>query len=186
MESGGYLMDSKRILLHICCGPCATYPLEVLGEGFSITGFFYNPNIHPHEEFDRRLESTRQAAEHYGIDLQIKGDYPREGFLATAGEEAPGRCSTCYLMRLGQTARQARESGFNGFSTTLLISPYQNLEELIRAGQKVARHWGVSFYAPDFRKGFSRSRELARELNLYRQGYCGCIHSKKERYGQEG
>lgn len=175
-------MSKKSLLLHICCGPCATYPLEILREEFSLKGYFYNPNIHPYREFERRRKSTEQAAEYYGINLNVDNDYPLEEFLATAGSKTPQRCQTCYRIRLGKTAREARRGKFDGFTTTLLISPYQDLEEIIRAGQKAASFWGVSFFAPDLRKGFSRSRELARELKLYRQGYCGCIFSEKERY----
>ncbi len=175
-------MGNNRLLMHICCGPCATYPFEILKEEFSLTGFYYNPNIHPYREFERRKESTLKAADHFGIDVIVNGEYPLEGFLSTAGSSAPERCKTCYLVRLGMTAREASKGNFAGFSTTLLISPYQDLEEIIRAGQQVARHWGVSFFAPDLRRGFPRSRELARELGLYRQGYCGCIFSEKERY----
>ncbi len=175
-------MNEKNLLLHICCGPCATYPLEILKDELSITGFFYNPNIHPYREFQRRKKSTEQVAAHFEIDLILNNEYNLEGFLATAGFSAPERCKTCYLIRLGRTAREAKRKNFDGFSTTLLISPYQDIEELIKAGQKVGDYWGVSFFAPDFRKGFSRSRNLARELNLYQQGYCGCVLSEKERY----
>jgi len=178
---------NNNLLLHICCGPCATYPLEIMGEKYNtIFGFFYNPNINPYREYKKRLENAIKTTEYYGVILDVLDHYPMEGFIFTAGSETPGRCETCYRIRLGRAAKRAREKGFSDFTTTLLISPYQNHEEIIKAGKMAGDYWGVNFIAPDLARGFQRSRELAKKLKLYRQGYCGCIFSEKERYYRGG
>jgi predicted adenine nucleotide alpha hydrolase (AANH) superfamily ATPase len=171
-----------RILVHICCAPCFTYPYKRLTEeGHDVTGFFYNPNIHPYLEYKNRLESLEKYVELKGARVIYKDDYNIESYLRGA-LDAEDRCRFCYTMRLTEAAKIASTLGFEAFTTTLLISPYQKHEVLIETGKKTADEHGIEFYYEDFRKGYRESRELARGLGLYMQKYCGCIFSEKERY----
>ena len=171
-----------RILVHICCAPCFTYPHERLnGEGHDVTGFFFNPNIHPYSEYKKRMESLEKYAELKGTRIIYKNDYDLENYLRGALGSSD-RCEFCYDMRLKETAVAAKSLGFDAFTTTLLISPYQKHEVLASAGKKIADEYGIGFYYEDFRSGYGKSREMARALDLYMQKYCGCIFSEKERY----
>jgi predicted adenine nucleotide alpha hydrolase (AANH) superfamily ATPase len=175
----------KRILLHICCGPCAAYPLERLREEeFQVTGFWYNPNIHPSQEHDRRRESAGKIAQATGMSMMDHPAYEMVRFLReVVGQEHTGqRCQICYGLRLGRTAQVAAQEGFDAFATTLLISPHQDQEAICRIGEEVGEAEGVEFYIEDFRLGWARGRRLARQHDLYRQQYCGCIYSEWERY----
>ena len=187
--------EGKRILLHICCGPCSTYPIKQLREeGFQVTGFWYNPNIHPWQEHQRRRESLEKYAE--AVDLPViwyeKYEMPLY-FRAVVGHERFGeRCRSCYRMRLEKTARVAAEGGpsagsgrgFDAFTTTLLISPHQDQALIRQIGEEVAEEWEVEFYFENFRRGWSERGRLTREHDLYRQQYCGCIYSEWERYNE--
>lgn len=174
----------RRLLLHACCGPCGTYPaLHLREEGFEVTAFWYNPNIHPFGEHERRRESLYQFARAVDLALVEWPEYEMVDFLrAVCGQEAFGqRCRVCYRMRLERTAQVARNEGFDTFTTTLLISPYQD-EEMIRAiGTEVGQTAGVEFYYERLRRGWSERGRLAKEHDLYRQDYCGCIYSEWER-----
>jgi len=168
-----------KLLLHTCCAPCLIYPLEKLSlEGFKVTGFFYNPNIHPFSEYIKRKEAFGAL----GLDLEII--YPKyspsEFFRAVnLKEESPGRCKICWRLRLKQTAQAAKQAGFNHFTTTLLVSPYQDQELLKRIGKQVEEEEGVEFYYADFRPGFRSAHGQARARSIYCQKYCGCIYSMK-------
>ncbi len=171
-----------RILVHICCAPCFTYPHErLVEEGHDVTGLFYNPNIHPYIEFKNRMNSLEKYAEMKGARVIYKPDYDIESYLrgALATED---RCRFCYTLRLEEAAKTASSLGFDAFTTTLLISPYQKHELLAHVGEKAAHENGIEFYYEDFREGYQESREIARSLGLYMQKYCGCIFSEKERY----
>ncbi|PKL45620.1 MAG: hypothetical protein CVV41_01075 [Candidatus Riflebacteria bacterium HGW-Riflebacteria-1] len=176
-----------EILLHTCCGPClaGSYPLLEAGVGAGKTALFWeNPNIHPFIEYQQRLVSFKAAAEHLKLEV-VYGDtaYGLDRFLqALANDYGPARCATCYRLRLEATAKAAAKAGIAAFTTTLLISPYQNHELLIKTGQEIAAQSGVAFHYTDFRPGFSSSHAAARELELYRQKYCGCIFSEHDRY----
>lgn len=171
-----------RILLHVCCGPCAAFPVKFLvGEGHQITGFFYNPNIHPYKEFTKRLETSKEFAAKSGIELLIDDSYTLEEFL-TSALKSSCRCSYCYEVRLKRTARYAKEQGYDCFSTSLLVSPYQKHEMITNLAQKVAEEEQIPFFYVDFREGWSEGVQISKELELYRQPYCGCIFSEKERY----
>jgi len=155
------------------------------------TALWYNPNIHPFLEHQRRLDSMRSFAETARLPLVVPDGYDMVPFLRlVAGHEA-NRCGDCYRLRLSRAAAAAREQGLAAFTTTLLISPYQDHDLLREVGEEVARQHGVEFYYEDLRPGFGESRRLTRELGLYRQRYCGCIYSEWERYarvkiGEEG
>ena len=172
-----------KILLHICCGPCALYPLRTLrAAGHEVTGFFFNPNIHPYQEYSRRLEAVNDMASTEALPLIIRDDYDLEGFLANVAPAPEKRCSYCYALRLGAAAEAAVEHGFEAFSASLLYSRYQRHDEIRELGERLGRKHGVTFHYEDFRPGWQEGIRLSKELGLYRQQYCGCIYSEKERY----
>lgn len=173
-----------KILLHTCCAPCVIYPLRRLrAQGMEAQAFFYNPNIHPLGEYTRRREAVEAYARAENVLLHVAAYDPAEFFHAVAGkEQTPGRCRQCWGMRLAQTARFAAESGFEAFTTTLLVSPYQDQQELKRLGEESGRAAGLAFYYEDFREGFRQAQAEARSGGIYRQHYCGCLYSEIERY----
>jgi hypothetical protein len=172
-----------RVLLHICCGPCALYPLRTLRTaGHDVTGFFYNPNIHPYQEYCLRRDTAVLMAESEHMSLLMRDDYDLEGFLANVAAAPEQRCTYCYASRLRATARVAAEEGFDAFSAALLYSRYQKHDEIRALGEQFSREYGIAFYYEDFRPGWQEGIRLSKELGLYRQQYCGCIYSEKERY----
>jgi predicted adenine nucleotide alpha hydrolase (AANH) superfamily ATPase len=172
-----------KILLHTCCGPCALFPLRQLrSAGHHVTGFFYNHNIHPYEEYARRRDAAIQMAEREEMPLIMNDDYDLEGFLAHVAAEPEKRCSYCYTSRLRATAAVAAEGGFDAFTAALLYSRYQNHDEIKGLGEQIGSEFGVPFFYQDFRSGWQEGIRLSKELGLYRQQYCGCIYSEKERY----
>jgi predicted adenine nucleotide alpha hydrolase (AANH) superfamily ATPase len=172
-----------KILLHICCAPCAIYPVQALTAGeHEVHGFFYNPNIHPYQEFARRVAALEEYAGLYPLPLIWDRAYDLEGFLRLVVFREAERCRFCYYMRLTAAAQAAREGGFQAFTSTLLYSKYQKHELIREIGDQVAREVGVPFYYEDFRTGWQIGQTRSRELGLYRQPYCGCIFSERERY----
>lgn len=171
-----------RLLVHICCAPCLIYPHRRLKErGYSLTGFFYNPNIHPYSEYCRRREALVMYVGRESLEVIYRDEYPLEEFLA--GVLGVGdRCEYCYAVRLESAAVLGVEEGFDAFTTTLLLSPYQRHDLIRDLGERMARKHGIPFYYEDFRVGFRESRRLSFDLGLYRQKYCGCIFSEYERY----
>jgi len=175
--------EGKSILLHVCCAPCGTYTVERLRElGFAVTGFWYNPNIHPWSEHERRRETLARYATEVDLPMIWAEGYEMPSFLrAVAGHERFGeRCAICYQMRLERTAQVAAAQGFDAITTTLLISPYQNQALIRRIGETAAAEHGVTFYFENFRRGWARRGHLAREYDLYQQRYCGCVYSEWE------
>jgi len=173
-----------KLLLHICCGPCALYPVkELLSKKFDkITGFFYNPNIHPPSEYKRRRDALSEAAKKICLEVVMPEYKMEEYFRKTLSkEDSPERCQLCWELRLSETADFAKANGFDAFTTTLLVSPYQDHEKVKKIGEKVADEKGVQFYYQDFRPGFKDGQEQAKKENLYRQKYCGCVFSELER-----
>lgn len=172
------------MLLHICCGPCATATLDHWwGEGMEVTGLFYNPNIQPLLEFRRRLTGARDLAESRSLAVVEDLTYdPAAWFEEIVSSEPAGRCAHCIASRLRATARHARESGFPAFSTTLAISPWQDHDAIRAGGNSAQEEYGVEFVYRDLRSAYPDSRRAAREAGLYRQKYCGCILSEWERY----
>ncbi len=172
-----------RILLHSCCGPCLIYPQGVLrDEGMELTAYFHNPNIHPFREFRQRLETCAAFAHQVGLATIIDGEYGLTAFLRQAVFRESERCAGCYEMRLEKTAALARKEGFDAFSTTLLYSRYQNHERIRASALRLAEVYGVAFLYRDFRQGWQQGIERSKELGMYRQAYCGCIYSERERY----
>ncbi len=170
-----------QILIHICCAPCFTYPHKrLVQDGHNVTGFFYNPNIHPYQEYRNRKGALEKYIELKQARVIYNDDYDIESYLRGA-LNANDRCRFCYEYRLTETARIAQSLGFDAFSTTLLISPFQKHEMLFEVGKRIAGEHGIGFFYEDFRTGYRESREMARSLDLYMQKYCGCIFSEKER-----
>ena len=178
---------TSRLLLHSCCAPCSSYVLEYLSEFFEITVFYYNPNIYPPEEYFKREEEQKRFIEKIPAKNPIHflaGEFEDEKFYeAVKGmenePEGGKRCFECYALRLEKTAQEAKESGFDYFTTTLSISPHKNAQELNRIGGEIAEKYGIKYLFSDFKKkgGYKRSCELSEEYGMYRQDYCGCVYS---------
>ncbi len=182
----------KKVLVHICCGPCAVYPVkEALGEGYEVTGYFYNPNIHPHEEYLKRRESVEKLASLIDVKVLYEDRYTPEAYFDRIGgisnETPPSalRCAACYSLRLEETARAAKEGGFDCFTSSLLYSKYQGHDEIRAAGEEFAEIFGVEFLYGDFRSGWGRGIKLSKKMGLYRQQWCGCVYSLEERRSKE-
>jgi predicted adenine nucleotide alpha hydrolase (AANH) superfamily ATPase len=217
-----------KILLHICCSNCSLYPVKLLrSEKHEFTGFWFNPNIHPSEEYHLRLDSLKKLADEWKFDMTYREGYTPEDYFKmfdlfikksdnchpelVSGSHGitdhynkeipkpvqndiqsldqldsfppfPERCKSCYQLRLEKTARQAQKEGFDAFSTTLLISPYQDFDQIISTGRALADIYNVRFHGEDYRPYFRDAETLSKEMGLYRQKYCGCFFSKEERY----
>ncbi len=178
------------LLLHACCAPCSSYCLEYLSQYFSITVLFYNPNISPETEYNKRVDEIRRLIDELPVKNKvslIEGRYlPTEFYNSVKGleDEPEGgkRCHVCYELRLREAAITAKELGFDYFTTTLSISPLKDAEKLNEIGKKLSDEYGVAYLYSDFKKknGYKRSIELSREYNLYRQNFCGCVFSRHE------
>lgn len=176
-----------RILLHICCAPCTIYPLRIFREeGFTLRGFFFNPNIHPYLEYLRRREALEEFAGEEDLEVKWSPDYPLDDFLRGIAFKEQERCNWCYEMRLRRTAEAAREDNWDGFSTTLLYSRFQKHELICSIGERLAGEYGVPFIYRDFRRGWDEGVRISRERQIYRQPYCGCIYSERDRYMKKG
>lgn len=176
-----------KLLMHICCGPCATYPAKTLREaGHDVRGYFYNPNIHPLVEFRLRLESAKKMLERMNICADVCEEYDIEEYFRRVAFRESERCAACYHLRLDRAARSAAELGFDAFTTSLLVSPYQKHDLIRDIGRSVGMELGIEFYYEDFRPGWPETRAMSREMDLYRQKYCGCIFSERERFAACG
>lgn len=172
-----------RLLVHACCGPCLLYPLAQLRrEGFDLQALFYNPNIQPYSEFEKRRETLDRLAGEENLPLIVLDDYPLEDWLRSVAFREAQRCSFCYHLRLERAARLAKKSGFDGFTTTLLYSKQQKHGLIAEIGRSVGREVGVEFVYRDFRPGWRQGQEEAKARGLYRQQYCGCIYSERDRF----
>jgi predicted adenine nucleotide alpha hydrolase (AANH) superfamily ATPase len=176
-----------KLLVHICCAPCAIYPVKVLRqEGHDLTGYFYNPNIHPYLEYKKRLETLRDYSAREALSIILDESYPMETFLRKVVPDEGNRCRLCYELRLRHVAEEAREGDYEGFTSTLLYSKYQKHDLIKWTAEKIAQEYGMTFLYRDFREGWSEGVEISRRNGLYRQPYCGCIYSEKERYLKKG
>ncbi len=176
-------MSRVKILLHICCAPCAIYPHKVLRDaGHEVQGFFYNPNIHPYQEFARRAAALKEYAAQSGLPMIWDETYDLEGFLRLVAFRETERCRFCYQLRLAAAARVARRGKFDAFTSTLLYSRFQNHELIRELGEAVAQEVGVPFHYENFREGWQYGVRKSKELGLYRQQYCGCIFSERDRF----
>jgi len=174
-----------KILLHICCAPCAVYPVEVLRtSGHQVRSFFFNPNIHPYQEYLRRAATVETFAAQVRLPVIWDRSYPLEEFLRDLVFREEERCRFCYYRRLITTARVAKGGKFDAFTSTLLYSKFQNHEMIKELGQMVVREVGVPFYYEDFRQGWSAGLAKSKKMGLYKQQYCGCIFSERDRFRQ--
>jgi hypothetical protein len=176
----------KKVLVHLCCAHCAAYTVEHWRrQGYEVRGLWYNPNIHPFTEHQRRLEAIKSLAAKLDLPLTVIEGYDMpEYFRRVAGRE-DDRCRHCFEMRLAATAAAAREQDGAAFTTTLLISPHQKHELAREIGERLAREHDLEFLYADLRKHYSDSRHITKPLDLYRQQYCGCVYSEWERYAGE-
>jgi len=172
-----------KTLLHICCAPCANQPIEILRtDGIDVTGFWYNPNIHPVTEYRARRNCLEEYAKTIELPILMKNDYALRPFIRAVAEDIAKRCVKCYEMRLFETAHHAAEWGFDSFTSSLFISPYQNHELMRDVAERAAHEYGVQFLYRDFRPYFKDGQNFAREHGFYMQKYCGCVFSEEERY----
>ena len=176
-----------KLLIHTCCAPCSVYCIDALREeGLEPTVFWYNPNIHPYMEYRARRDCLRGYCELVKAEAVFHEEYGLDEFCRNVVSDIPGRCvNYCYRKRIGETVRYAAKHGYDAFTTTLLVSPYQKHEELVEVCREFAALSGVEFIYRDFRVGFRKGQQKARELGLYMQKYCGCIFSEEERYRKQ-
>lgn len=182
---------TPKLLLHACCAPCSSYVLEYLSKYFEITIYYYNPNIYPETEYQRRINELKKFISNYKsinkINLIEENYNTDEYYKAVKGYEKLGerseRCYKCYEFRMKHACMYAKENNFDYFTTTLSISPYKNSTWINEIGEKLEKEYGIKYLYADFKKknGYKRSLELSKEYNLYRQDYCGCVYSKQER-----
>ncbi len=174
-----------KILLHVCCGPCSVGCIDMLKEeNIEFSAYWYNPNIHPYTEYESRKKSAVEyISNKMDIEFIEEGDYGLRVFLPEVAKTSY-RCGMCYEMRFDKAAKYASENGYDGFSSTLFVSPYQNHQKMIEVAESVAKKYGTSFFYRDFRPRFYDGLNRARAMGLYMQKYCGCIFSEEERYVQ--
>lgn len=176
----------EKILLHCCCAPCSVSCLPALKEaGADITAFWYNPNIHPFKEYEARRDCLVQYLEKEGVPLIVKEDYGLREFVKNVASNIEGRCVYCYSVRLEETAKYAKEKGFDAFTSTLFASLYQDHDLMVKKAEELAEKYGVRFYYKDFRPNFREGNKTARDSGLYMQKYCGCVFSEEDRYEKQ-
>lgn len=195
METSGFPLEIEgirasglrpKMLLHTCCAPCSAYVLELLRAAFDLTLYFYDPNIHPKEEYDKRRDEMKGYAETFSIPF-IEGPYDVERWFEITRErkdsrEGSERCFICYDMRMREAARYAQDNGFEYFGTVLSVSPHKNAGKINEIGALLSMEYGIKYLEADFKKrdGFKKSVTLSKERGLYRQDYCGCIYSMRK------
>jgi len=173
------MIDS--VLVHICCAHCSAYTLSFWqNQGYRVSAFWYNPNIHPLEEHQQRLDAAAVLLEQQSVKLTASPDYEPSKFFHRVKNSGPGRCADCFRLRLEKTAGEALRLGFKAFSSSLLISPQQQHEVLMSIGDEIARKTRLVFLYSDLRRRYSDSRVITKGMDLYRQHYCGCEYSRQE------
>ena len=176
-------MMTASVLVHICCAHCAAYTMAFWkNQNYQVEAFWYNPNIHPEEEYYHRLKATQTLLEEEGLPIIISPDYQPSTYFDSVGSQKENRCRRCFRLRLGQTARKAMELGFSAFTSSLLISPHQEHDNILLIGDELAETNGIVFLYSDLRRRYSDSRVMTKHRGLYRQEYCGCEFSKQERF----
>ena len=177
----------QKVLMHTCCAPCSVYCIDSLrSENIEPELFWYNPNIHPFIEYKTRRDCLKDYAKQVGVGLIIKEEYGLDDFCQNVAGDIENRCvNYCYPKRIGEAAKFAKDHGYEAFTTTLLVSPYQKHDELHQVCEHAADYYGIEFLYRDFRVGFREGQNKARELGLYMQKYCGCIFSEEDRYRKQ-
>lgn len=171
----------EKIMLHCCCAPCSEWPVMFMrSHGIEPLGYYYNPNIHPQAEWERRLDGLHRFSALHHFEFLTSRTYEEEKWRNFTTKAKSGHCRVCYALRLYEVARMTAEKGLPGFTTALLVSPYQNWDLLVQTGKLAAAQFGVAFYPFDFRPGYRYGQELAKRDEIYRQRYCGCIYSLGE------
>ena len=175
-----------KLFLHMCCAPCSIMCVEKLREkDIDITGFWYNPNIHPYIEYKSRRNAVIEYSKIVNLDVIYKENYGLREFCSATISNLDNRCRFCYTKRLIETAKYAKENNYDAFSTTLLYSPYQKHEMIKEIAEKIAKEFEIDFYYEDFREFYREGQEKARKMEIYMQKYCGCIFSEEERYEKQ-
>ncbi len=176
-----------KLLLHTCCAPCSVYCIESLRqEGIEPVSYWFNPNIHPYMEYKARRDCLIEYSQMADFKLIVNENYGLREFCKNVSEDIENRCEKyCYKVRLEQTAKYAKEKGFDCFCTTLFVSPYQQHEVLKKVCEEMAEKYDIDFLYRDFRPGFHEGQNKARDLGLYRQKYCGCVFSEEGRYAKQ-
>ncbi len=176
-----------KLLMHTCCAPCSTYVIKRLREeGYNdITSYWYNINIHPYTEYKARLDALKTYTQMVNIPLIIDYDYGIREFTKAVINDIDGRCAFCYTSRLERSVKYAKENGYEAFTTTLLVSPYQKHDLIIKIAEGLAEKYDIKFVYFDFREGFREGQQMARDAGIYMQKYCGCIYSEEERYSKQ-
>ena len=176
-----------KLLLLTCCAPCSVYCIDELrSENIEPTVYWFNPNIHPYMEYKARRDCLKEYTKSIGVNAIFEENYGLKEFCKNVINDLENRCvNYCYRVRLEQTAKFAKGNGYDSFSTTLLVSPYQNHEALRQVGEELAEKYGLEFVYRDFRVGFREGQAKARELGLYMQKYCGCVFSEEDRYSKQ-
>ena len=176
----------EKTLMHTCCAPCSVSCIQLLrSQDIEPVSFWYNPNIHPYQEYKARRDTLMAYAPAIGMELIVAEDYGLREFCRKVCDDIDHRCGKCYEMRLETTARYAAEHGYDSFTTTLLVSPYQQHQLIAETAQRMGERYGVAFLYRDFRPGFRDGQAQARELGFYMQKYCGCVFSEEERYQKQ-
>jgi len=171
-----------RLLMHICCANCALFPIRDLkSKGIEFRGLWFNPNIHLFDEYSKRLDALRRLQALWGLDIEYIDYYGLDEFVRLVHSHKGIRCEVCYTMRLEKTAQIAKKMGLDGFTTTLLVSPYQRFELIKEIGEDIGKRHSIRFYLEDYRVGYREGVKISKELGLYRQKYCGCVFSEAER-----
>ena len=175
-----------KILFHICCAPCAIYPVkEMRSSGLAVTGYFFNHNIHPFLEYRKRLETVQEYAAKIDLEVIYRDEYRLEDFLEAVADSPNERCLYCYRSRLEAAAVAAANEGFDAYSSSLLYSRFQKHDLIRELGERIGAQYGIPFHYSDYRLGWKQGIDISKKMGLYRQQYCGCIYSEKDRYHQQ-
>jgi predicted adenine nucleotide alpha hydrolase (AANH) superfamily ATPase len=175
-----------KVLLHICCAPCSVECIDILrNENISVTGYWYNPNIHHFTVYQSRLNGLKEYSKMIDLVVIYNDVYGLRTFTKNVIEDLSNRCDYCYRTRLEECAKYAKDNGFDGFSTTLLISPYQKHDKIKDICNEISNKYNIEFIYRDFRPNFREGQRKAREIGIYMQKYCGCIFSEEERYSKD-
>ena len=172
-----------KLLLHICCAPCSAACIKVLrDENIDVTGYWYNPNIHPYKEYESRLNALKEYSKLINLDVVYNDYYGLREFTKNVVNILDNRCGYCYLSRLEEVAKYAKDNGFDAFTTTLFISPYQDHDLMKKICESLSEKYKIKFLYRDFRPYFYEGKKMFKETGLYMQKYCGCVFSEEERY----
>ena len=172
-----------KLLMHACCAPCSIYCIDTLREeGIEPDIYWFNPNIHPYKEYEARLNAYKEYAKLVDLDIVVEDYYGLREFTKNVIDRLDTRCEYCYRSRLEHVVKYAKDNNFDAFTTTLLISPYQKHDLIIKVCEELEKEYGVKFLYKDFRPYFREGQAMFRETGLYMQKYCGCIFSEEERY----